>query len=80
VIFYTWDLDDYRDRLRGFYFDLTADPPGPICRTSGEVQDALVQLGDVQQQYSGAYDRFREQFCAWEDGNASARVIDAALG
>ncbi len=80
MIFYTWDLDDYRDRLRGFYFDLTADPPGPICRTSGEVLDALVQLGDVQQQYAGAYGRFREQFCAWEDGSASARVIDAALG
>ncbi len=80
MIFYTWDLDDYRDRLRGFYFDLTADPPGPVCRTSGEVLDALVQIGDVQQQFAGAYSRFREQFCAWEDGNASARVIDAALG
>ncbi len=79
MIFYTWDLDDYRDRVRGMYFDLTAEPPGPICRTSSEVLRALEQLPDVQQQYAGAYAKFRERFCAWEDGHASARVIDAAL-
>jgi CDP-glycerol glycerophosphotransferase len=79
VIFYAWDLDDYRDRLRGFYFDLTADPPGPVCRTSTEVAEALADLDGVQEQYAGAYGRFRETFCAWEDGHASARVIDAAL-
>ena len=65
--------------MRGLYFDLTEDPPGPICRTSGEVLAALEDLGDVEQQYAAAYDRFRERFCAWEDGNAAARVIDAAL-
>ncbi len=79
MLFFTWDLDDYRDRVRGLYFDLTEDPPGPICRTSGEVLAALEDLGDVEQQYAAAYGRFRERFCAWEDGNAAARVIDAAL-
>ncbi|HNE89913.1 MAG TPA: CDP-glycerol glycerophosphotransferase family protein, partial [Actinomycetota bacterium] len=79
MLFFTWDLDDYRDRVRGLYFDLTEDPPGPICRTSGEILAALDDLTGVQQQYAGAYGRFRERFCAWEDGYASARVIDAAL-
>lgn len=79
MLFYTWDLDDYRDRVRGMYFDLTKEPPGPICRTSAEVADALRNLPDVQQQYAAPYQRFREQFCAWEDGNAASRVIDAAL-
>ncbi len=79
MLFFTWDLDDYRDRVRGLYFDLTEDPPGPICRTSSEVMAALDQLPDVQSQYAQAYARFRERFCAWEDGNAAARVIDAAL-
>ncbi|MEZ5186664.1 MAG: CDP-glycerol glycerophosphotransferase family protein [Candidatus Nanopelagicales bacterium] len=79
MLFFTWDLDDYQDRVRGLYFDLTADPPGPICRTSLEVLSAIEQLPDVEQEYAGAYGRFREQFCAWDDGNAAARVIDAAL-
>ena len=79
MLFFTWDLDDYRDRVRGLYFDLTEDPPGPICRTSSEVVSALDALADVQTQYADAYARFRQRFCAWEDGNAAARVIDAAL-
>ena len=79
MLFYTWDLDDYSGRVRGLYFDLTEDPPGPVCRTSAEVFEALADLDGVQQQYAGAYARFRERFCAWEDGNAAARVIDAAL-
>jgi len=79
MIFFTWDIDDYRDRVRGLYFDLTEDPPGPICRTSLEVLDSLAQLTDVQQEYADSYGRFRDRFCAWEDGNAAARVIDAAL-
>ncbi|HQR80154.1 MAG TPA: CDP-glycerol glycerophosphotransferase family protein, partial [Actinomycetota bacterium] len=79
MVFYTWDLDDYRDRVRGLYFDLTEDPPGPICRTSGEVVSALAELPGVEQQYEAAYARFRQRFCAWEDGYAAARVIDAAL-
>ncbi len=79
MIFFTWDLDDYRDRVRGLYFDLTEDPPGPICRTSAEVFDALADLPGVQSQFGAAYQRFSQQFCAWEDGNAAARVIDAAL-
>jgi len=79
MLFFTWDLDDYRDRVRGLYFDLTEDPPGPICRTSGEVLNALADLPDVQQQFADPYGRFRDRFCAWEDGYAAARVIDAGL-
>ena len=79
MIFFTWDLDDYRDRVRGMYFDLTQDPPGPICRTSAEVFEALDDLPGVESQFQGAYERFSQRFCAWEDGNAAARVIDAAL-
>ena len=45
-------------RVRGLYFDLTEDPPGPICRTSGEIPAALDDPTGVQQQYAGAYGRF----------------------
>ena len=40
---------------------------------------ALADPAGVAQQYADAYGRFRERFCAWEDGQAAARVIDAAL-
>ena len=29
ILFYTYDLDKYRDMLRGFYLDIEKDVPGP---------------------------------------------------
>src|SRR5699024_9675578 len=30
VLFFTYDLESYRDNLRGFYFDFEKEAPGPL--------------------------------------------------
>lgn len=80
LLFYAYDLDDYRDRLRGFYFDLAEDPPGPVLRTQDEVFDALADLPGVEGRYREAYARFRASYCSLEDGHATERVVDLLLG
>jgi CDP-glycerol glycerophosphotransferase len=79
MLFYTWDLDEYRDELRGFYFDFEAEAPGPLLRTTGGVVEALSALDAVQAGSAERYAAFRQRFCALEDGNAAARVIDQSL-
>ena len=79
ILFYTYDLDDYRDRSRGFYFDFTPIAPGPLLSTTQEVLDALRDLPAVCERHAEAYDRFRERFCHLEDGRASDRVLDRLL-
>ena len=37
MVFFTYDLERYRDHVRGFYFDFGAEAPGPLLRTSEEV-------------------------------------------
>ncbi|SDS01430.1 CDP-Glycerol:Poly(glycerophosphate) glycerophosphotransferase [Friedmanniella luteola] len=44
LLFYAYDLEAYRDDLRGFYVDLEEVAPGPVVRTTDEVADALVDL------------------------------------
>jgi CDP-glycerol glycerophosphotransferase len=80
MLFFVYDLDRYRDDMRGFYFDLAADPPGPFLTTSDDVIAALRDLDGVVERYGEAYARFRERFCPWDDGHASARVVDAFFG
>ena len=41
MVFYTYDLEHYRDDLRGFYFDLAEIAPGPLVRTSEELVEAI---------------------------------------
>jgi CDP-glycerol glycerophosphotransferase len=80
VLFYVYDLASYRDELRGFYFDLAAEAPGPLLETTEDVVGALRDLDAVAARHAEAYARFRERFCHLEDGRAAARVVDALFG
>ena len=80
ILFFTYDLEHYRDQLRGFYFDFEATAPGPLLSTSEEIVAALRDLDPITAQYASAYAAFRETFCDLDDGSASARVVDRMLG
>ncbi|GGM33682.1 glycosyl transferase [Micromonospora sonchi] len=74
IVVYAPDWDAYR-LTRGVYFDITAEAPGPVARTFAGLLDVFGR-GDA---YSSAADqtraRFRERFCALEDGHAAERVV-----
>ena len=76
LLFFAYDLEQYRDDLRGFYFDLEAEAPGPLLATSGEVIEALAGLDAVADSYGGAYEAFARKFCPLDDGKAAARACD----
>ncbi len=76
MLFFTYDLEQYRDHLRGFYFDFEAAAPGPLLATSEQVVDALADLDAVAAGYRQAHDDFTARFCPLDDGKASARACD----
>lgn len=80
MLFFTYDLDEYRDVTRGFYFDFESEAPGPLLSTTDEVADALEDLEAVSARYDSAYAAFCDRFCALEDGAATERVIEAFFG
>ena len=72
VLFYMYDLEKYRDEIRGFYIGLE-ELPGKIiedekslCR---EINNSLENF-----EYSEKYRLFNEKFNSLDDGNASCRV------
>jgi CDP-glycerol glycerophosphotransferase len=76
MLFFTYDLAHYRDKLRGFYFDFEAQAPGPLLESSGDLVEALRSVDSVSRSYEKAYEAFTERFCSLEDGKAAARVVD----
>ena len=80
MLFFTYDLDEYRDVTRGFYLDFESEAPGPLLTTTDEVADALENLESVSAHYASSYAAFRDRFCALEDGAATQRVIEAFFG
>jgi CDP-glycerol glycerophosphotransferase len=79
MLFFTYDLEHYRDRLRGFYVDFEAEAPGPLLATSDEVVDAIRDIDAVVDRYREAYRTFAARACDLDDGHATARVVDRML-
>jgi CDP-glycerol glycerophosphotransferase len=79
MLFYLFDLESYRDELRGFYFDFEAEAPGPILRTEDELIDALQDVERLAASHQAAYERFRSKFCELDDGHAASRVVEAVF-
>ena len=78
IIFFTFDLDDYKNNLRDFYFDMVEEVPGPICKTNEEMIDYIKNFNreDYDNDYGEKYKLFNEKFNQFDDGNASKKVIE----
>jgi CDP-glycerol glycerophosphotransferase len=80
MLFFTYDLAEYRDSLRGFYFDFEAEAPGPLIATPDEVLAAIRDIDAVAARHAAAYQAFTAKFCPYDDGKAAARVCDRVFG
>ena len=76
VLFYTYDIEKYRDILRGFYIDINTEVPGPLVYTTEEVIDAIQNIDQITEQYKERYEEFYDRFCSVDDGNASKRTVE----
>jgi CDP-glycerol glycerophosphotransferase len=79
VLLFDYDLEHYRDNLRGFSFDYHNQAPGPILRTSTELIHALQDIDTATATHTDAYTAYQQAYSPWDDGNATTRVVDALL-
>lgn len=79
MLFFTYDLEKYRSILRGFYIDVEKELPGPMLFDTEEIIDAIHNLRTIQRNYEERYKQFYEKYCAWEDGHAAERVVNAVF-
>ncbi|SDK14199.1 CDP-glycerol glycerophosphotransferase [Sediminibacillus albus] len=73
IIFFVYDIDEYRDKLRGFYFDLEEKAPGPLVKTTEEVINEIINFDKTPFILDG---EFYERFCSWENGLAAKQVVE----
>jgi len=79
MLFFTYDLEKYRDVLRGFYIDIEEELPGPLLFTTEEIIEAIGSIDKIQEKYHDKYVAFYDKFCSWEDGHASQKVAEAVF-
>ena len=75
VVLLVPDLEKYRDVERGFYFDIETRSPGPLVGST----DAVVAALHGVDEHADVRAAFRREFCPFDDGSASVRVVDELL-
>lgn len=79
ILLFTYDLEHYRDTLRGFTFDFEKKAPGPLLKDSAAVIEAVRNVDAIAGEYAEARAAFRDEFCDLDDGHAAERVVDRML-
>ncbi|WP_188496023.1 CDP-glycerol glycerophosphotransferase family protein [Pullulanibacillus pueri] len=76
ILYYTYDLEIYRDQVRGFYLDFEKEAPGPFMRTTEDIIENIIGVKEVEKHYLEKYNDFYNKYCLLEDGHASERIVD----
>ena len=80
MIFFVPDMDDYRDSIRGVYFDLSEVAPGPVLATQAQVVNAIRSMDVDAPRYADRYAAWQDRFNKLDDGRSSERVMNRLLG
>lgn len=75
ILFFTYDIEKYRNTLRGFYINMEKEVPGPLLKTTNEVIKTIKNIEDINKEFRDRYDTFYNRFCEWDDGHASERAV-----
>lgn len=74
ILFFAYDLEEYKNNLRGFYFDFIEEAPGPIVKTTKELIDSI--KGYKEEDYKERYEAFHQKYNHADDGTASKKVTE----
>ena len=76
ILFYTYDLEEYRDYLRGFNFDFEHEAPGPLVETYSELVETIQNIDNISKEYDNQLQKFRNKFNEYEHGTASKQIFE----
>lgn len=73
IVIYADDWETYL-LTRGTYFDLLAEPPGPVARNEDDLMRILQEKRYADEGSQRLLSDFRSRFCEFDDGRAAERV------
>ena len=78
MIFYMYDLEEYKNNMRDFYFSLD-ELPGPIVESEEDLYKEIKNIDKYWNTYKEKYDKFNKRFNYLDDKDSSKRVLDIII-
>ncbi|MDE6025499.1 MAG: CDP-glycerol:glycerophosphate glycerophosphotransferase [Lachnospiraceae bacterium] len=79
MIFFTYDMEEYCNKLRGLYIDFEKEAPGTLAYTSDEVIQAIVNCKEEQEKNRERIQAFHSKFLTYENGNSCEKVVQQVM-
>jgi CDP-glycerol glycerophosphotransferase (TagB/SpsB family) len=78
IVFFAYDLEQYRRRDRSMYFDYERTVPGPICRSQADLEGTLLKCRD--RSYVEEFASQRAEVLAWAFASTEDDPSNAIAG
>ena len=78
ILFYMYDYDNYKTKLRDFYLDLK-ELPGPIITKQEELTKNIKEVEKIFLKYKKEYIKFNKKFNPHEDGYSAKRIVNIVI-
>src|SRR5699024_12737836 len=76
LLFFTYDLEEYKDNIRGFYMYFENEAPGPLLFDTDEVIDSIINIDTFQGKYQQKYEAFYNKFLHLDDRLESEILVN----
>lgn len=76
MIFFAYDIDEYKENLRGFYFDMET-LPGDITKSEKDITKIINNLDKYNKKHAKAYKDLNKRYNHLDDGGATKRTVEA---
>ena len=78
MFFYMYDMEEYRDEMRGFYLDVN-NLPGPISKTEKELVDSIRKTVAQSDENCDLIKAFNNEYNSMNDGKAAERLVNILI-
>ena len=79
MIFFTYDLVDYRDNLRGMYFDIEKEAPGPLVFNTNEIISVIQNIDEEMKKYQDNIIAFHKKYLTYENGDSCSKIVETVI-
>lgn len=74
MFFFAYDLDNYKNNLRGFYFDFLSEAPGPVSKNTDQLILDIKNYDETL--WKDKYDAFCKKYNHADRGTASEEITN----
>lgn len=79
IVLYSYDLDEYKNEIRGFYYEYEGFVPGPIVKTENELIKEIMNYEDLKVRNSKRVKEFAKKFNQREEKTSSQLAVELLL-